>query len=94
MLNTTISNNQSFKTNAVCGSLFKSLPKSFFKRFHLNSQYAENILCSNPYYKVEGTRIAAVILQIMVCGDMEVIAEIIDEKDYEEILNMGSGYEI
>lgn len=98
MFNTTnnstrISNN--LNINAVNGTILKSYPKSFFKRFHLQSDFSKSILNEHPSMDIHeesrgaGTRFSnykpVVILQMMICGDMEVIAEIMLKEDFEEI---------
>ena len=85
MLNTYNVKGGSYSThiNAVSGTLVKNHPSSFFSSFHLNSKYSERILCDKPYiYDDERMRIPIIVLQIMVVGDMEVIAEIVKEDDY------------
>lgn len=69
--------------NAVSGTLAKNHPYSFFKRFHLNSEYAKKILGPTPMYTVGYSDIKAVVLQVMVVGDMEVVVEIVDEGKYD-----------
>ena len=69
--------------NAVSGTVVKNHPYSFFKRFHLNSEYAKKILGPTPMYTVGYSDIKAVVLQVMVVGDMEVVAEIVDEGKYD-----------
>lgn len=55
--------------------LKKSHDKSFIKRFHVTSRYAEQIF-------KEGSN--KVVLQVMELEDRELIAEIIDRADYHE----------
>lgn len=69
--------------NAVSGTVVKNHPYSFFKKFHLNSEYAKKILGPTPMYTVGYSDIKAVVLQVMVVGDMEVVAEIVDEGKYD-----------
>ena len=64
--------------NAVNGTIVKNYKDSFFKRFHLNSSFASNVLCPGSNY---------VVLQMMMCGDMEVIAELMFKDDFEKIFN-------
>lgn len=66
---------QKTKINAVSGAILKNHPKSWFERFHLESNRAKGLLCN-------GGNI--VVLQMVVCGDMEVMAELVYRKDYEE----------
>lgn len=92
MFNTNVDVNQksTTKVNAVTGHILKSHPLSFFQRFHLRSNMAENILGDKPTYKTKrGDSLSyashhdVVILQMLVCGDMEVIAEIMFKDDYD-----------
>lgn len=77
--------------NTVSGTLAKNHPYSFFRRFHLESKVAKRILSENPHYAepyYEGQNyenwkeVPVVVLQIMVVGDMEVIAEIVEVGNY------------
>lgn len=98
MFNTTnnstrISNN--LNLNAVNGTILKSYPKSFFKRFHLQSDFAKQILCEDPKMNIHEKNIGAgsyfsnykpvIVLQMMMCGDMDVIAEIMLKEDFDEL---------
>lgn len=92
MLNTNVDVNQksTTKVNAVSGHILKSHPLSFFQRFHLKSKMAENILGDDPTYRSKrgntlsyASEHAVVILQMLVCGDMEVLAEIMFKDDYD-----------
>lgn len=98
MFNTTnnstkISNN--LNINAVNGTILKSYPKSFFKRFHLQSDFAKRILNEHPMMDIHEKNGKAgsyfsnykpvVILQMMMCGDMDVIAEIMLKEDFDEL---------
>lgn len=74
--------------NAVNGTLVKTFRKSFFKRFHMKSNTADYIfdtekpsLKNKRYYDTK----EIVVLQIMLCGDGEMLAEIIYKDDYEEM---------
>jgi len=66
--------------SAVSGTITKTYVKSWFQRFHLQSHTAGQILTEGYGHCV---------LQVMVCGDMQVIAEIITKKDLEEALREG-----
>ena len=65
---------QSVKINAVTGAILKNHPKSWFERFHLKSSRADNLLNSSQS--------EVVVLQMVMCGDMEVMAECIWKRDY------------
>ena len=90
------------KINAVTGAILKNHPKSWFERFHLNSNRAKELLTegghkcteqkyhfgddwnSKGYYTTENLPDKDIIvLQMVICGDMEVMAELVYTKDYE-----------
>lgn len=91
------------KINAVTGAILKNHPKSWFERFHLNSQRANNLLTEGGhkgterkwsatnsrykgdgyYYDKENPDKDIIVLQMVICGDMEVMAELVYAKDYE-----------
>lgn len=76
-----------FKINAVTGAILKNHPKSWFERFHLNSERAKLLFKEGGhkfgYYDVNNGKIGITILQMVICGDMEVMAELVYTKDYE-----------
>ena len=83
------------KVNSISGLIIKTNPKSFFKAFDTHSEVAKSLLSKNPqieeyrfncYGRREYFNIEVVILQIMVCGDDRVIAEIMLKEDYDECL--------
>lgn len=82
--------NQSINFNAVSGTMFKSCEGSFFSRFHLKSGNSESLLSENPCFRRYGRDIPAVVLQTMIVGDMEVIAEIIEKEKYEQLMKGGT----
>lgn len=71
---------QYLKINAVSGGILKNHPESWFERFHLNSPHAETRFSKPTRNKRDDD---VIVLQMMVCGDMEVIAECVYRKDYE-----------
>lgn len=95
----------SVNINAVTGAILKNHPKSWFERFHLNSDRANALLKegghkatkeelrrydyistygSNSYYvNVSDPEKDITVLQMVICGDMEVMAELVYTKDYE-----------
>lgn len=87
------SNNQSIHINAVTGAILKNHPKSWFERFHLKSNRANELLKEGGHkaYYYRETRVPEkdiTILQMVICGDMEVMAELVYKKDYEESLKI------
>ena len=90
-------NNYSYKgsttnINAVTGAILKNHPKSWFECFDLNSKRANRLLTEGgdtgkrqeyPYqdywlYK------PITVLQMVICGDMQVIAECVYTEDLEQ----------
>lgn len=77
------------KINAVTGAILKNHPKSWFERFHLESPRAKQLLTEgghtydeyrqDVWYKKYG---GITVLQMVICGDMEVMAELVYTKDY------------
>lgn len=80
---------QNLNINAVSGSILKNHPKSWFITFHLDSNYAKQILVGGGHrarrneYPYDDPEHDIIILQMMLCGDMQVIAECVYRKDYE-----------
>ena len=82
--------NSTLNVNAVSGTLVKHYKDSFFVGFHLHSDFANNILNEKgPYILKNREELSAVILQCMVCGDMEVICEIMWKEDFDKIFKEG-----
>lgn len=61
------------------GTLQKTFRKSWFRRFHLTSDYAKRLF--EPEYQQS----KIVILQIMSFGDSEFLAELANKDDYDAI---------
>ena len=92
-------NNQSVKINAVTGAILKNHSKSWFENFHLDSKRANELLCEGGNKaqktetefegmichsrKVDNPEKDIIVLQMIICGEMEVIAECVYRKDYE-----------
>lgn len=75
---------QTVKINAVTGAILKNHPKSWIERFHLRSKRADSLIGGE-------THTGTVVLQVVVCGDMEVMAECVSRKDFEAALGGGEG---
>lgn len=87
---------QSVEINAVTGAILKNHPKSWFECFHLESDRAEALLregghkarknvkssYGSGYYTTDDPEHNAIVLQMIICGDMKVIAECVYQKDY------------
>lgn len=92
--------NNTLKINACSGGIYKTYKESWFQRFHLKSELAEKLFkpydnniktsrdtseksyCGDWITKEHKEPV--IILQMVICGDMEVIAEIIREKDFNK----------
>lgn len=72
------------KVNAISGGIVKNHKDSYFRRFHLKSDMAEKLLSPCPYRMIKNKSYPydekqfVEVLQMVVVGDMEVVAEIID----------------
>lgn len=79
----------SIKVNSVSGTLAKTLKDSFFVRFNMESSLANSIFKKfEPYIENSygyGSKIPIVVLQVMLCGDKEFLAEIITKEDYDKM---------
>lgn len=85
------------KINACSGGIYKTYPESWFKCFHLQSPITdilfkkENVyydVIKDKYYDKHFSDVEEIlILQMVICGDMEVIAELILKKDFERYCN-------
>ena len=79
--------NPTTKINAVSGTLVKTFRKSFFKRFHMNSTMAKYIFDTHkPRLSYDDGEI--IVLQTMLCGEGEFLAEIMYKEDYDELFNV------
>ena len=96
MLNTYHGGNVSntVKINAVSGAILKNHPKSWFERFNLRSDRAKELFKEGGYefwtYDNRANKIAITVLQMVICGDMEVMAELVYTSDYNEVIDKES----
>lgn len=84
------SSNNSIKINAVSGTIVKNYRKSFMLRFPMESYMAENILSENPCIRSHRSEKPIVVLQVMLCGDGELLAEVMWKEDFDEIFKAES----
>ena len=92
MFNTYHAGNTNVKINAVTGAILKNHPKSWFERFHLDSPRANKLFTSGGYefdrYREEvlyKKYKGITVLQMVLCGNMEVMAELVYTNDYNVI---------
>lgn len=86
-----ISNNN-LNINAITGTILKNYKDSFFLRFGLKSNIGETLLSKCPTLKQESypyKSIDVVVIQMMMCGDMDVIAEIMWKEDFDKLYANG-----
>lgn len=84
------SSNNSIKINAVSGTIVKNYRKSFILRFKMGSLMADHILSENPFIENNYIKIPIVVLQVMLCGDKELLAEIMWKDNFDEIFKAES----
>lgn len=60
-------------TSLPRGTLMKTHPKSWFKKYHLESPMANSLHTKNG---------DIIILQSMLVGDKEVLSELVDKKEF------------
>ena len=85
----TYSNSQSIKINAVSGTIVKNYKKSFILRFNMKSLFANELLSTSPEIKNKaGVYKPVVILQVMLCGENELLAEVMWESDFNELYEL------
>lgn len=96
MFNTYHAGNHTNNTNinAVTGAILKNHPKSWFERFNLNSSRAKRLLTEGgdkgyKQYSYDDSCNPITVLQMVICGDMEVMAELVYTKDYVASMEVG-----
>lgn len=67
--------NNTLKINACSGGIYKTYKESWFKRFHLESSLAKALFRSDE---------STIILQMVICGENEVMAELIRKEDFDK----------
>ena len=89
MFNTYHAGNHTSNTNinAVTGAILKNHPKSWFERLNLKSDREKRLLTEggdkgHTYNNRPNPANAITVLQMVICGDMEVMAELVYTKDY------------
>lgn len=82
-------NPQTVNINAVGGTIVKNYKDSFILRFHMQSKTAESVLDKNPKLKNGNLRDSGykqiVVLQVMLCGEQELLAEIMWKEDFDKM---------
>ena len=83
-----VSNPQTVNINAVSGTIVKNYKDSFILRFHMNSEMANVIFDINPKLKSgysERSYKPIVVLQVMLCGEKQLMAEVMWKEDFDKM---------
>lgn len=84
-----VSNPQTVNINAVSGTIVKNYKDSFILRFNMRSEMANAIFDKNPRLKRGNFRDSdyeqIVVLQVMLCGEQELLAEIMWKEDFDKL---------
>jgi hypothetical protein len=82
-----VSNPQEVNINAVSGTMIKNYKDSFILRFDMRSNMADKILDKNPtlYKGSYGEDKPVVVLQVMLCGDKQLLAEVMWKEDFDKL---------
>lgn len=83
-------NSQTVNINAVSGTIVKNYKDSFILRFHMKSEMAGLVLDQEPRLKRKNERgyweeEPVVVLQVMLCGDQEFLAEVMWKEDFDKM---------
>ena len=79
----THSNHQTI--NAVSGTIVKTHPNSFFRKFSLNCELAELVFSDTPRFTqyAGNAEEHLIVTQVMLCGDSDVLIECIYKPSYD-----------
>lgn len=93
-----VDNSQSIKINAVSGTIVKNYKDSFMLRFNMKSEMANILLNKNPQLvrRIENHweytrnwkeefKEPVVVLQVMLCGEQELLAEVMWKEDFDKM---------
>lgn len=84
-----VSNPQAVNINAVSGTIAKNYRDSFILRFHMKSEMANTIFDVNPRLKEgdfhDSKYKPIVVLQVMLCGEQELLAEVMWKEDFDKL---------
>lgn len=86
-----VDNSQSIKINAISGTIVKNYKDSFILRFHMKSPLADKLLDATSELKIPNTSCTykpAVVLQVMLCGEQELLAEVMWKSDFDKLFEL------
>lgn len=91
-------NPQTVNINAVSGTFVKNYKDSFMLRFHMKSEMANVLLDKEPkllketikhgeypHTWEEKVKKPVVVLQVMLCGEQELLAEVMWKEDFDKM---------
>jgi hypothetical protein len=92
-------NPQTVDINAVGGTIIKNYRDSFMVRFNMKSKMGEALLCKDPTMvkrierHIDNTHCSweeeikepVVVLQVMLCGEQELLAEVMWKEDFDKM---------
>ena len=84
---------QTVNINAVSGTIVKNYKDSFILRFHMKSTMADLLLDKNPKLQKYGEYEPVVVLQVMLCGEQEFLAEVMWKEDFDNMYEPQEGEE-
>lgn len=76
---------QTVNINAVSGTIVKNYKDSFILRFHMQSIMADQLLDKKPRLQKYSEYEPVVVLQVMLCGEQEFLAEIMWKEDFDKM---------
>lgn len=88
---------QKVEINAVSGTLVKNYKDSVILRFHMRSELGKAIMSDTPtmsrqkknkYGSYRSEDDAIVVLQVMLCGEGELIAEVMWKDEFDKMFEM------
>lgn len=86
-----VDNSQSIKINAVSGTIVKNYKESFILRFHMKSPIGDRLLDTSPALRnpddIKSYK-PVVVLQVMLCGEQELLAEVMWKSDFDELFEL------
>jgi hypothetical protein len=77
---------QNIYIHTVSGTIVKNYQDSFILRFHMKSATAEKLLSKEPYLTHHGKDKPAVVLQVMLCAEQELLAEVMWKEDFDKVI--------
>lgn len=87
--NYNVSNPQTVNVDAISGTIVKNFKDSFILRFNMKSEMASTILGRNPKLRMEDSYESKyrqiVVLQVMSCGEKELLAEVMWKEDFDKM---------